>query len=91
VGWKNFPLHNYLSQAAAFAQLDRLEEARIADRRGSPEAVRSSAGFHNFEFKDFSIADAQILELVEKLSKRYSVSPLGKLNIVIEIQSVNYC
>ena len=30
VGWQNFPLHNYLAQAAAFAQLDRLEEARDA-------------------------------------------------------------
>ena len=40
--------------------------------------MRSSAAFHNSGFKDFSIADAQILELVEKLGKRYSVPPLGK-------------
>jgi TolB-like protein/DNA-binding SARP family transcriptional activator len=30
VGWQDLPLHNYLSQAAAFAQLDRLEEAKDA-------------------------------------------------------------
>jgi lipopolysaccharide biosynthesis regulator YciM len=30
VGWQNPPLHIYLSMAAAFAQLDRMEEAREA-------------------------------------------------------------
>jgi hypothetical protein len=30
---------------------------------GSPEAVRSTAGFHNFGSKDFSAAGTQISEL----------------------------
>jgi hypothetical protein len=30
---------------------------------GSPEAMRSAAGFHNFGFSDFPTADAQISEL----------------------------
>ena len=33
------------------------------DGRGSPEAMWSAAGFHNFGFKDFPIADTQISEL----------------------------